>query len=285
MPKRLTPPSAVGEPEQGVPNYAAALTTLHRAFRAELAAAVARLPLRPGDRVLDAPCGDGFYSALLARRVGPHGVVVAADHSSAYLEWARRLNRPRPPGHVELTAADAYRLPFADESFDLVWCAQSLISLDAVPALAEARRLVRPGGVVAILETDDFHRVLLPWPVDLELTLQRGLYRACRARYGDAARLYPARRLRGALRAAGLRPWRRATSAADRQAPLRPEDRAFFVQHFQYLRELALPYLARRARRRFEALTDSSSSHYLLNRPDFEATYLFTVSTAKKSRK
>jgi ubiquinone/menaquinone biosynthesis C-methylase UbiE len=285
MVSRPTPPSATGEPEQGVPDYAADLATLHRAFRDELAAAVARLPLRPGDRVLDVPCGDGFYTALLARRVGPHGVVVGADHSSDYLEWARRLNQPSGQAHFELTAADAYHLPFASASFDLVWCAQSLISLDAVRALAELRRLARPGGAVAVLETDDCHRVVLPWPVGLELALQRGLYRACRARYSDAVKLYQARRLTRVLRAAGLRPWQRLTLSADRQAPLRSEDRAFFVQHFRYLRELALPYLRPTARRHFEALTDPDSARCLLNRPEFAATYLFTVAVGKKPRK
>ncbi|HYT90519.1 MAG TPA: methyltransferase domain-containing protein [Gemmataceae bacterium] len=274
----------IGEPEQGVPDYAPALATTHTAFCDELASAIAQLPLRQGDRVLDVPCGDGFYSALLAQRVGPQGTVVAADHSSDYLEWAKRLTQPASRTHVELAAADAYHLPFADDSFDLVWCAQSLISLDAVPALRELHRLVRPGGTVALLETDDGYHVLLPWPVGLELALQRGLYRACRQRYGNGVKLYPGRRLRRLLGRAGLEPVRSTTYAVSRHAPLGSEDRAFFVDFFRYLRELAWPDLRPAARRRFETLTDPGSRHCLLNRPDFEATYLFMITLGTKRR-
>jgi SAM-dependent methyltransferase len=268
---------------QGVPPYAGALAALHRAFGAELRRAVADLPLRPGDRVLDCACGDGFSSGCLAERLGPSGEVVAVDACGDYLARARD-GVPRTVGGpaVAFVLADAYRLPFAEGSFDLAWCAQSMVSLDPLPALRELARVVRPGGFVAVLENDDFHRVLLPWPVELELAVQQALFLSCRERFGDGWTLYRGRRLGRTLREAGLVPWRRSTSAVDRQAPLRPEDRAFFEQFFGYLRELALPHLGPEEGQALGALLDPDSGRSLLAQPDFEAAYLFTVAVGRK---
>jgi len=268
---------------QGVPPYADALAALHRAFHAELAAAVGELPLRRDARVLDSPCGDGFYSGCLAGRLGPGGEVVAADANGDYLARAR-ATLPRAAGgaRVEFLLADAYHLPLAEGSFDLAWCAQSMVSLDPAPALRELRRVARPGGHVAVMENDDFHHVLLPWPVELELAIQRAFVLSCRRRFGDSWALYRGRRLARTLRAADLVPWRRTTHAVDRQAPLTPADRDFFAQFFGYLRELALPHLDRDEARAFAALTEPGSAHYFLDQPDFEATYLFTVAVGRK---
>jgi SAM-dependent methyltransferase len=263
---------------QGVPPYADALAALHRAFAAELRAAVGALPLRRDACVLDCPCGDGFYSACLAERLGPGGAVVAADANGGYLARARAA----AGAGVTFVLADAYRLPFAPGSFDLAWCAQSMVSLDPDAALRELRRVVRPGGQVAVLENDDFHHVLLPWPVELELAVQRAFVLSCRRRFGNAWALYRGRRLARTLRAADLVPCRRTTHAVDRQAPLPPNERDFFAQFFAYLRELALPHLGREEARLFEALTDPCSPRYFLDQPDFEAAYLFTVAVGRK---
>ena len=159
-------------PSDQLPGYALSLAAYHRAFAAELAGCVATLPVPAGGRALDLPCGDGFFSACLAERVGPRGEVVAADLSPAFLRLASRICRAA--ANVRLVEANAYRLPFPDRSFDLVWCAQSLISLSApVKVLAEMRRVTRRGGTVAVLETDELHHVLLNWPTGVELAVQR----------------------------------------------------------------------------------------------------------------
>lgn len=278
--------SATSEPKglgQGIPAYAEALAALHRAFRTELCAAVGELPLRQGQRALDAPCGDGFYSGALAECVGACGEVVAADANGDYLELARQaLSQAAVGSRVQLVLADAYRLPFTADSFDLAWCAQSMVSLNPAAALGELRRVVRPGGWVAVLENDDFHHVLLPWPVEVELAVQRAFMLSCRQRFGDAWTLYRGRCLARTLRAADLQPWRRRTYAIDRQAPLNAEDRAFFAGYFAYLRELARPHLPTAEARTFEALLDANGACYLLDQPDFEATYLFTVAVGRK---
>ena len=71
----------------GLPDYDPALKAYHEAFEPELEWAVRRYDLRPKARVLDCPCGDGFYTRLFARNM-PGGTLVAADLSPAYLAHA-----------------------------------------------------------------------------------------------------------------------------------------------------------------------------------------------------
>jgi demethylmenaquinone methyltransferase/2-methoxy-6-polyprenyl-1,4-benzoquinol methylase len=114
---------------------------LDRRWRRETAAAV----VRPGDRVLDVCCGTGDL-ALAAAEAG--GEVTGLDFSEAMLVRARR----KEPA-LEWVSGDALALPFADDSFEAVTIGFGLRNLaDAERGLAEMRRVLSPGGRVAILE-------------------------------------------------------------------------------------------------------------------------------------
>ncbi|MGW0908497.1 class I SAM-dependent methyltransferase [Streptomyces sp. NPDC002853] len=110
--------------------------------------AAAELGLRPGGRVLDAGCGTGRALPALREVVGPSGVVLGADLTPAMLEAATRAGRDRDG---QLLLADVSRLPVRDASLDAVFGA-GLISHLADPAenLRELRRVVRPGGILAL---------------------------------------------------------------------------------------------------------------------------------------
>jgi len=101
--------------------------------------------VEPGDRVLDAACGTGDL-AIIAARAG--GVVTGLDFSERMLERARR----KAP-ELEWLSGDLLALPFDDESFDSAtvgFGVRNVADLDA--AIAELRRVLRPGGRLAILE-------------------------------------------------------------------------------------------------------------------------------------
>lgn len=259
------------------------LRSHQEAFRTELAAAIRHCCPRDAERVLDCPCGDGFYTQLLASHL-TSGTLVATDTSAACLARAREaVGAAAPELTVSFDEADAYELPYEDGSFDFVWCAQSFISLeDPVRALREFARVARRGATVAVLETDEFHYVLLPWPVELELAVFRAVRAESRARYGTAEKFSQARGIRGAFIEAGLTPKGRRTVAADRSAPFGATDREFLVRHFEHLREFVRPELTSREMESLTRETDPKGGESLLRRADSEFTCLTTISLATK---
>lgn len=102
-----------------------------------------------GDRVLDAGCGTGVVTRAAAGRVGPSGALAAVDLNPDMLETARRTTADVRPA-VDLRQADLVDLPFEDGAFDVALCQEVVQFLpDRVGALAELRRVVRPGGRLA----------------------------------------------------------------------------------------------------------------------------------------
>jgi ubiquinone/menaquinone biosynthesis C-methylase UbiE len=107
----------------------------------------------PGDRVLDAGCGPGFYVAETLERVGLEGSVVGVDASAPMLALAAK----RCEGHdnVGFEEGDVTALPVADADFDHALSVQVLEYVADIPAaLAELFRVLRPGGRVLIWDVD-----------------------------------------------------------------------------------------------------------------------------------
>ena len=115
---------------------------------------VATSAVRPGDHVLDLASGTGDIARLMSARVGAAGRVVMSDINAAMLDVGRtRMIDQGIVGNVRYALANAESLPFADRQFDLVTIAFGLRNVTDQPAaLAEMRRVLRPGGRVAILE-------------------------------------------------------------------------------------------------------------------------------------
>jgi demethylmenaquinone methyltransferase/2-methoxy-6-polyprenyl-1,4-benzoquinol methylase len=101
--------------------------------------------VRPGDRVLDAACGTGDL-AIADKKAGA-ARVTGLDFSEKMLERARR----KAP--LEWVQGDMLALPFADATFDAATVGFGVRNVaDLELGLRELRRVVRPGGRVAILE-------------------------------------------------------------------------------------------------------------------------------------
>jgi demethylmenaquinone methyltransferase/2-methoxy-6-polyprenyl-1,4-benzoquinol methylase len=129
---------------------------LHRLWKAF---AVALAGVREGERVLDVAAGSGDLALDFAKRAGAGGEVWLTDVNRAMLERGRDrlLDRGRPLPAVQ---CDAERLPFPSDYFDCVSVAFGLRNMTRKDAaLAEMRRVLKPGGRLLVLE---FSRVWRP---------------------------------------------------------------------------------------------------------------------------
>ena len=110
--------------------------------------------VRPGARALDVCCGTGDIALMLAQRVGPDGRVVGLDFTPEMIDIARR--RAAAAGFASVcrfVPGDTQALPFADGTFDVVTVGFGIRNVGDPPrALREWCRVLRPGGLVAVLE-------------------------------------------------------------------------------------------------------------------------------------
>ena len=104
--------------------------------------------VQPGGRALDVACGTGVVTRILAARVGPAGTVVGLDINPGMLAVAR-VAAPLP--NIEWIEGSAISMTLPDATFDNVLCEQGLQFFPDKPAaLAEMRRVLKPGGRLAL---------------------------------------------------------------------------------------------------------------------------------------
>ncbi|MCL5051520.1 bifunctional demethylmenaquinone methyltransferase/2-methoxy-6-polyprenyl-1,4-benzoquinol methylase UbiE [Aliidiomarina haloalkalitolerans] len=110
--------------------------------------------VRPGQKVLDLAGGTGDLAAKFARIVGPTGEVVLADINDSMLRVGRdKLRDMGIVGNVSYVQADAEKLPFEDNTFDLITIAFGLRNVtDKDAALRSMLRVLKPGGRLLVLE-------------------------------------------------------------------------------------------------------------------------------------
>lgn len=235
--------------------------------------------LEPGWHVLDAACGSGSFLPLMTELVGPTGQVSAIDLAPENVQVVEaRAAQSGWPASVTARVGSILELPYADDSFDAVWCAntsQYLSDEEVHVMLKGFRQVVRPGGLIAIKEYDMTALQIQPSPPTLIMHLQDALERA-----GD-------RQSHGTLRAIQLGQWLRAAGLVEirqkptlmlRVPPLRAVEKALFGDYlkFCYLRaqQITLPPAELQA---WQQLADVDAPAHIFNHPDFQCRAIQTV--------
>ena len=105
-----------------------------------------KLEVNEGERVMDAGAGFGDTAIMLAKRVGPHGHVVAVDCCDAFLDYGRKDAAAQGIANIEFVEADIQVHPFAPDR-DLVFSRFGTMFFEnPVAAMRNMRRALRPGG-------------------------------------------------------------------------------------------------------------------------------------------
>lgn len=137
--------------------------------------------LRPGMDVLDVGCGPGTITVELAQLTAP-GRTVGIDPAAEVIDGARALGPDPAIGQageeasVDFRVGDVMSLPFDDGSFDVVHAHQVLQHLvDPVGALRQMARVCRPGGVLAVRDSD--YDAMTWYPHDPDLDAWLAMYR------------------------------------------------------------------------------------------------------------
>ncbi|MEM7111175.1 MAG: class I SAM-dependent methyltransferase [Chloroflexota bacterium] len=242
--------------------------------------------------VLDAGCGHGEPALLFATR----GCQVdAVDANAAVLEAALKLIRQIPfPGQVRLRRGDMAQLPDVDDTFDLVWSSAALHhAVDKVAAVHELRRVLRPGGQLAIRE-GGLPLQFLPLDIGLgEPGLQARLqvadnrwFTAMMRATMPEERPYPYGWLQ-LLHDASFVNIQANTFMLDVVPPFTPAQAEFITNHLQRGLERDHgpygPLLNETDRDTVQQLLDPNSRHYVLSRQDLHLRYGLCLYVGEKA--
>lgn len=242
-----------------------------------LHSAIQSLRLPAGSRGLDAGCGIGLPTRLLAETVGPAGHVTGLDMSADLLACAAEIvAKAGMAERISFREGDVNQLPFADNTFDWVWSVDCVgyAPMEPLPLVKELARVVKPGGDVAILAWSS--QTLLPGHPLLEARLN-----------GTAAGMAPFHQgmkpashfLRGLgwFRAAGLAECTARTFVGDAHAPLPDDLRSALRSLFEMRWPGVKTELSPDEWADYQHLCQPASPDFMLNHPDYYAFFTYSM--------
>jgi SAM-dependent methyltransferase len=264
-------------------DYLSLAAPMHRLTEPAIRFAISALRLASGSRGLDASCGNGDHCLWLVEAVLPKGQVIGLDICRQGLSRARRSSARALKEGLEFIQGDFNALPIKDHILDWAWCADSLwpgpkslgfLGLDPLPILRELMRVVRPGGLIAVLFWSS--QKMLPGHPFLEARLN-ATQAAC---YPFQEGWMPKAHILSApgwLREAGLEEIRSSTFVADVKAPFDDAALEGLAACFQMLWGKAVQQIADRDQEDYQRLCLLKSPDFIAARPDYYAFITYSL--------
>ena len=239
------------------------------------------LQLPRGSRGLDAGCGIGLQSLLLAEAVGEDGHVTGLDTMPELLAYARNLiKQAHCSNQITFRVGDVSCLPFEANTFDWVWSADCIgyPAGDLTPLLQELRRVVKPGGSVILLGWSS--QQLLPGYSLLEARLNATCSGYIPFLRDKRPELHFMRALR-VLQDAGLEELKAQTFVGEVQSPLSQGEGSALTSLFEMLWSVPQPKAFTKDVEEYKRLCMSDSPDFILNTPDYYAFFTYTMFRGK----
>jgi ubiquinone/menaquinone biosynthesis C-methylase UbiE len=239
--------------------------------------AIEALQLPSGSRGLDAGCGIGSHTVLLAGAVAPGGSVTGLDLSAHLLQQARkRAQGSVVADNVSWLEGDIAALPFGDGAFDWAWSVDCVGFIPARPELLlrELARVVKPGGRIAILLWSS--QQLLPGYPLLEARLNATSLGIAPFIRGMSPQRHHLRAL-GWFRDAGLEEPKARTFVGGVHAPLDDAVRSTLISFLEMRWGDARSELSEEDWAAYRRLSEPDSPELIVDVPDYYAFFTYSM--------
>lgn len=249
-----------------------------------LRSAIQALQFTSGSRGLDAGCGIGLQTLLLAEAMGPAGHITGLDLSPEFLDHAEEMvEKAGMSERISFRQGDVNKLPFDDDTFDWAWSVDCVgyAPIEPLPLVKELARVVKPGGSVAILAWSS--EKLLPGYPLLEARLNAtssGIRPFVKGKKPESHFL----RALGWFRDAGLEEPTVQSFAGDAYAPLTDKLRSALIAIFQMRWPEVESEMIQEDWAEYQRLCLPASPDFILNQPDYYAFFTYSMFHGKVTK-
>ena len=239
--------------------------------------AIKQLNLPHGSKGLDAGCGTGLQCLLLAKEVKPDGHITGLDVSSEFINYGRDLVKQAGlENRITLKEGSINSIPFDDNTFDWAWSADCVGygPWDPNPLLKELKRVIKPGGMLAIMAWSS-EQLLPGYPL-----LEAKLSATTSGLAPFSTDMGPSRhflRALGWLRELGLVNTRAGVFSGSVHAPLSEEFYEAMVDLFKMRWQGVEKELDQEDLEQFNRLCKPKSTDFILRHRDYYAFFTYSM--------
>lgn len=233
---------------------------------------------------LDAGCGIGLQALMLTEAIGKDGHVIGLDINPEFLAYAKKLVKKSGfSQQVSFKEGSVSKLPFDNNTFDWAWSADCVgyAPGEPLPLIKELARVVKPGGIIAILAWSS--QQLLPGYPQLEArlnTTSSGIAPFVKGMKPE----YHFFRLLGWFKKAGLEETYTKTFAESIYAPLSNEIRTALISLIQMRWTNLKSELSKEDYKDYQRLIQPESPDFILNLPDYYAFFTYSLFCGKVAK-